>query len=189
MDEKKLKIGGGGHLQYYDLSNGQYCDDDFEKLNDNDLKNITLYYYYNLKQYNIFHYPINPIHGNDYANLFIQFIKYYKLYEKPYIEKDKINKYIFVKQIKNDKSKFVIEVLGYKNDLSGWKEFEEDLIKGTDFTKMKYDPPLEHVLKVITITTIKNKEDKKIKFYTIWELTPNLNLRFITILPRRITND
>lgn len=188
MKDKDLKIGGGGHLQYYDLENGQYCDEDYSKLNDNDLKSITLNLYYDLKQYNIFHFPTKPIHGNDYADIFIQFVRINKLYESSYIDDNKIQNYLFEKNEKNDKSKIIIEILGYPNNAYGWRKFRDDILKGTDFSKMKFDPDFEIVVKIITITKIKNYIGNNISFYTIWELTPELNLRFITLIPRRIKN-
>lgn len=181
------KIGGGGHLQYYDLENGQYCEEDIIKFQDDDMKNLILYYYFGLEYNNIlFHFPNIKIHNNEYCEVFVKYIRRNKLYKNPYINENKIKNYLFKKRDVDDKSKFIINILGYKNDINGWNELNFDIINNTDFTNMKFHGNFIKTLKIRAITKLKDKNNNIYFCTTIWELEENLNLKFITLLPRRI---
>lgn len=178
------KIGGGNHIQLYDKSDGRYSEQNKKKSLKTDLDNLKLVhkcglYYGCLK----FPFPINDVHDKEYCKEFVEYVAENNLCYYGYIEDEKLSKYLFVHRDKDDKSKFVIEILGYPNNKDGWEALRHEIITGTDYSKMFFNKCTAEIVKVKVKSTINSVDERKYNISTIWELKSNMTLKFIAMIP------
>jgi len=171
------KIGGGNHLQFYDESNGQYDDQTKAKMLDEDKINLYMVYLFgedDIFKDKVFHYPLQGVHDHEYNELFV---KYYRRYVKEFtIDENKL-RYLFKYDSKKDKSQFLYHQLGY-SPRDCITALELDLKYNTEIQSMRYSRYNDKCLTVEAKTTIRG-----CIVTTIWELTKELKLRLITLIP------
>lgn len=123
------KIGGGNHIQLYDKSDGRYSDENKGEGSKEDFDNLRLVHEFGLDYDNLkFPFPIQGVHSEDYCKEFVEYVAENNLYDYGYIEDDKLSKYLFVHHDKDDKSKFVIDILRYPNNKDGWEVLRREII-------------------------------------------------------------
>lgn len=183
----KYKIGGGGHLQPYDKEDGQYTDKDKAEIAKKDMENLMMVYLFGFDYSELrFHFPKMGIHDDDYCDYFVRYVKDNHLYGEPFMEETKLSKYLFYQRSVSDKSKYMIEVLGFENGPNGWNKARLAIIDGMDLETMKYTAPfLNDCLEVSVESSVYDSDGIKHDIITIWQLKDNLILRFITLKPRR----
>lgn len=181
------KIGGGSRLQPYDEDNGQYTDKELAEIAKKDMENIVMVVLFGLNYEHLkFHFPRKGIHSIEYCDYFVQYVKKNHLYGKPFMDDAKLANYLFKYRNADDKSKFMIEVLGFANDERGWALAKSSILSGLDYGTMEFSP-LHWVdcLKVTINTTIFDYNGCKHNLVTVWEMQKDFNLRFITLIPGR----
>lgn len=185
----QFKKGGGNHLQLFDQENGQYADEDKVKLNEKDLESLVMVHYFGFDNDEfIFHFPISGVHTDEYCDIFVSYLKRNSLFGEAFIEESKLKDYLFKFKEKDDKSKFMINVLGFSNNEGGWLRARNAILRGTDFSTAKYDPPMRNGLIINAETEILDKNGKKYNVLTSWQIKDDLSLRFVTLIPRRKNN-
>lgn len=167
------KTGGGNHLQYYDVNDGQYDDQSKKRMNEEDKKALVMVHYFGLPYDDlIFHWPLFNVHDDEYCDVFV---KYVRLYINDFeMDISKAN-YLLTYQADHDKSEF-LKKIGY--DQSGLDNLCEDICHCTDVTSLTFSRITKDCLKCMAKTTLKGK-----LVTSVWELKPNFSVRFITLIP------
>lgn len=182
----RYKIGGRGKLQPYDEGDGQYTDKQLKAQGDVDFDTLfDVYEYPPTSDTDMtISFPNKDKHTLDYYRKFVEFVGMYRLFGEASIRDSKIEGYLFKKQNDRDKSKFMMEVLGYPNSQEGWNLTSREILNGTDFHMMIYDKkhPNEHIT-IAVDTIIHNMDGKIYKVKTIWQLHEDLTLTFVTLIP------
>ena len=167
------KMGGGNHLQYYDINDGQYDNQSKKRINEEDKKALAMVYYFGLPYDDlIFHWPLFGAHDDEYCDLFV---KYARQYVHDF-EMD-INKalYLLSYQVNHDKSKF-LKTIGY--DASNLETLRKDICHCTDVSSLTFSRITKDCLKCSAKTILKGK-----LVTSVWELKPDFTIRFITLIP------
>lgn len=167
-----LKRGGGNHMQLYDSRNGEYTEQEKQKMRSYDSFALRSYKWNGENNKFKFHFPLEGIHEKEYCIDFVECVR--DDIREPIYDESKMN-YLFTFRQKNDKSKF-IKGLGY-SESNPYKLFH-DICLNTErdtisFSKFSYGTVL-----LTAITTLKGKEIR-----TVWKLDENLNLYFVTLIP------
>lgn len=180
----KMKLGEGNHLQSYDENTGQYNDEIKPKMSDKDMENLVMVYLYGFdNEERKFHFPRKSIHNDEYCDLLVRYLRDNNLYGQSYIEDQKLEKHLFKHKDKDDKSKYMVEVLGFENNSKGWRLAKAEILKGVNLKTMKFGGPFNGFLKVSMRQKIKDVYGRYHDIITIWEVQENLDLRFITLIP------
>lgn len=183
----KAKVGGGNHLQPYDEDTGQYTDEIKSKTFEKDMESLVMVYMFgfDLGEFK-FHFPKKGIHNDEYCGIFVRYIRDKRLYGEAHIDQLKLERYLFEYRDKNDKSKYMTEVLGFENNQQGWEKAKFEIINGLDFKTMRHAGRFQKdCLKVAIDATINDVDGKGHDIVTIWEMQKDFSLRFITLEPRR----
>lgn len=175
------KKGGGDKDQLYDKENGQYMrNEQCEK----DEENLVLTKIFGINTHKPIVYPTVNVHDNDYCELIIRYCLNLK---RPYLDENKIVKYLLIKKEKDDKSNF-LNILGYNKN--NWQELYKQLLDGTSFDKRKLSNFNEYQLTFETKTIIYDYvKNRKINITSIWNVEKDFTIRFITIIPREAFKD
>lgn len=182
----KYKIGGGGRLQPYDEEDGQYTDMGLEMQGNAELGTLidVCEYPPTSDTDKTISFPSKDKHSLSYYKKFVEYVGRYRLYGEAGIDDKKIGGYLFVPQDKDDKSKFMIGVLGYPNDEHGWNKVRNEILSGTNFKTMRYER--EYIYKFLTIAADTYIHDANGKIYlvkTSWRLYEDMTLKFVTLIP------
>ncbi len=178
------KIGGGGMPELYDPNNGQYTDEQKSKLLEKELSNIVLRYIFGLNGTFDPRYPIYGFHSDEYCDLYVKF-RISNIYRNlPY---DKI-RYLLTSRNKNDKSNF-FGLLGYELNDNDINSLFKEIIDGSNFAKMQFNKLNQYGLFVKVPTKIYDKRKLKyILITTIWKYTEDMQMHFITAIPKVMEN-
>ena len=177
------KPGGGGLPELYDPENGQYTDEEKNKLFNEELSNmIKRYIFGNTNTYQP-RYPILGFHTDEYCELYVKYAIYDLYRLLPY---EKIE-YLLTYTDKNDKSLF-FNHFGYESNIKGRNELFIQIMNGSDFSKMKFQKFNKYGLFVKVPTEIYNKKDGKnnLNITTIWKYEKDKKFHFITAIPKKM---
>ena len=178
------KIGGGGMPELYDPDNGQYTDEQKNKLLEGEISNIVLKYIFGLDGTFDPRYPIYGFHSDEYCELYVKY-RISNFYKN--LSRDKI-KYLLTFRNKNDKSNF-FRLLGYELNESDTNSLFKEIMDGSNFAKMKFNKLNQYGLFVKVPTKIRNKKTLEYVFITtIWKYTKDGRIFFITAIPKEMEN-
>jgi len=167
-----LKPGGGNHMQLYDSQNGEYTEEEKDRMKSYDSFALWSYELNGNNNKFKFHFPIQGVHENEYCYDFIRLIKN-SIHEPIFIEEKM--KYLLTFRTKDDKSKFILS-LSYS--VNKPYELFKDICKNTirdsiEFSRFSYGK--------IIVTAKTYLKGKLVK--TIWRLEQNLDIYFVTLIP------
>lgn len=187
----KLKIGGGDHLQAYDEDTGQYTDEYKAEILEKDMENLTLVHLFGMDYGHLrFHFPKKGIHDDEYCEMFVEYLRCNNLLREPSIPDAKLDRYLFKHQEEDDKSKFMIEILGFENNAEGWELARKRICDSLDFKTAKFAPPFKGHLKIKIFGNIIDSNGKIHSIVTIWAIDENMGLTFVTLYPgKEMKND
>lgn len=127
-------------------------------------------------------YPILGFHTNEYCELYVK----RAIYEfSPILDYEKV-RYLLRPADKDDKSLF-FKLLGYNNDEIGKKELFFEIMKNSDFSRMKFQKLNQYGLFVKVPTNIYNKKKRiYMGITTIWKYLEDKNFYFVTAIPKKM---
>jgi hypothetical protein len=167
-----LKRGGGNHMQLYDSRNGEYTDQEKERMRDYDDWVISSFEIYGEESTCKFHFPIEGVHKTDYCIRFVRNIRSDLI--APSFVKPKMD-YLLTYQSKNDKSKF-LNGLGYS--INNPYELFRDICVNTERESIEFSKFSFGEMLVVAKTVLKGKLVK-----TVWKIEKNLTINFVTLIP------
>lgn len=180
------KIGGGKHLQPYDKDTGQYTKEEIGKIVECDDFNLfRVMVMGNDDDYIKFHFPIDGIHSKEYCQRFIDYIKSFKLYNELCIDDSKLKNHLFKQKEFDDKSNYMINILGFRNDEKGWRLARDTIIGSVDDDTMQFSRFSKGSCIITMLADIQDIDGNKRCIKTVWELKRDFGLRFITLRPWR----
>ncbi len=176
------KIGGGGLPELYDPENGQYTNEEKQKLLEIEITNIKERYLSGNKKTFKPRFPILDFHSDEYCEFFVK----YGIYElNRYLPYKKIE-YLLKHSSEDDKSHF-FNMYGYTSDEKGRNELFMQIMKHSDFGNMKFQKFNEYGVFVKVPTSMYNKKEGNfIYFTTIRKLEEDMIFHFVTAIPRKM---
>ena len=160
-------------MQLYEERNGQYTEEESNRMLKNDRVALYVYQILGEKAPWPFHFPIQNVHDEEYCRDFLNAIK--GSIKALICRKSKID-YLLPFKEKDDKSVF-LNRLGYTR-LNSEKLFDE-IFKGVQIDSLKYVRFSFGCFMCKAKTRIQGK-----LVTTVWVLEKNLTLRFVTLIPR-----
>jgi len=167
-----LKLGGGNHMQLYDSQNGEYTDQEKERMRSNDNFALWSYKWNGENNKFKFHFPVEGVHEKEYCKDFVRCIR--EDIREPIYNQSKMN-YLLTFRQNDDKSLF-LKSLGYS--MHTFYMLFRDICVGTkrdtiEFAKFSHG---EMILEAKTV--LKGRLVK-----TIWRLEKDLRVSFVTLIP------
>lgn len=185
----RYKIGGGNRLQPYKEENGRYMAVDERSGKDDLDRLIDVFLYPPTNDTNkTIGFPQPNIHSKEYYEMFVYFVKSYHLYGKPTMADSKIHNYLFIHKAKDDKSKFMIDVLGFSNTHEGREKARRRIIEGTNLKTMVLGNKIGPFLLVVAQTEIYDKNGKIHHMESVWRINEDFSVSFVTLLPKEAKN-
>jgi len=176
----KFKPGGGNLPEKYNSLNGEYVGNS-KKLADDDFVNLVLNKICNVNTGVPIVFPKQNYHSKNYADLYI---KYCVVDFKHTIERSKIENYLLIQRKSNDKCIF-LESLGYSKYRP--EKLLLDIYNNTDFSFRKLSKFINYSFTLKTKTILNDSiKDRKIEVTSVWQIRPNNELKFVTLIPRRL---
>lgn len=167
------KKGGGDHLQYYDEADGQYDEETRNRINESDMKALSMVHYFGYPYDElIFHWPVYGLHDDAYCVLFVEYAR--KSIHGAEIDAGKCD-YLLTYNEKSDKSEF-LKALGYEPANIG--ELRSDILCNTYLNALTYGHYLKKCFRCVAETYLNGK-----CVTTVWELRRDFTIRFITLIP------